>query len=140
MIVHPEDRVADFAKAGSDIISVHAEPSATVHLDRTIQQVSHAGPSNQDAELSTVCWPQRLLPSMVQYGVVWQHFGKVVIPLCCNAACICPHLVSWCVQIKDLGVKAGVVLNPATPIETIQHVIPQVDLILLMSGKSLLEV
>lgn len=38
-------------------------------------------------------------------------------------------------QIKDLGVKAGVVLNPATPIEAIQHVITQVDLILLMSGK-----
>ncbi len=42
----------------------------------------------------------------------------------------------WLVmQIKDLGVKAGVVLNPATPIEAIQHVITQVDLILLMSGK-----
>ena len=41
------------------------------------------------------------------------------------------------VQIKDLGVKAGVVLNPATPIESIQHVITQVDLILLMSGKLL---
>ena len=40
MIVHPEERVADFAKAGSDIISVHAEPAATVHLDRTINQVS----------------------------------------------------------------------------------------------------
>lgn len=38
-------------------------------------------------------------------------------------------------QIKDLGVKAGVVLNPATPLESIQHVIPQVDLILLMSGE-----
>ena len=44
--------------------------------------------------------------------------------------------VCWLsVQIKDLGVKAGVVLNPATPIEAIQHVITQVDLILLMSGK-----
>ena len=41
-------------------------------------------------------------------------------------------------QIKDLGVKAGIVLNPATPLETIQHVIPSVDLILLMSGKLLL--
>lgn len=40
-------------------------------------------------------------------------------------------------QIKDLGVKAGVVLNPATPIESIQHVLTQVDLILLMSGKPL---
>lgn len=39
-------------------------------------------------------------------------------------------------QIKDLGVKAGVVLNPATPLSTIQYVISQVDLILLMSGES----
>lgn len=39
MIVHPEERVADFAKAGSDIISIHAEPAATVHLDRTVNQV-----------------------------------------------------------------------------------------------------
>ena len=43
MIVHPEERVADFAKAGSDIISVHAEPAATVHLDRTINQVGLTG-------------------------------------------------------------------------------------------------
>lgn len=31
--------------------------------------------------------------------------------------------------------KAGVVLNPATPLESIQHVLHQVDLILLMSGE-----
>lgn len=39
MIVEPEQRVADFAKAGADIISIHAEQSATIHLDRTINQV-----------------------------------------------------------------------------------------------------
>lgn len=33
--------------------------------------------------------------------------------------------------------KAGVVLNPATPLESIQHVLHQVDLILLMSGELL---
>jgi ribulose-phosphate 3-epimerase len=73
MIVEPEQRVADFAKAGSDIISVHCEQAATIHLDRVVN------------------------------------------------------------QIKDLGVKAGVVMNPATPLSTIEHVIPHVDLILLMS-------
>ncbi len=40
MIVEPEQRVADFAKAGSDIISVHAEQSATIHLHRVVNQVS----------------------------------------------------------------------------------------------------
>jgi pentose-5-phosphate-3-epimerase len=40
MIVEPELRVADFAKAGADIISVHAEQQSTIHLHRTIGQVS----------------------------------------------------------------------------------------------------
>lgn len=37
--MEPEQRVADFAKAGSDIISVHAEQSATIHLHRVVNQV-----------------------------------------------------------------------------------------------------
>jgi ribulose-phosphate 3-epimerase len=73
MIVEPEQRVADFAKAGADIISVHAEQSATIHLHRVVYQV------------------------------------------------------------KDLGCKAGVVLNPATPLSAIEHVLNDVDLVLLMS-------
>jgi ribulose-phosphate 3-epimerase len=39
MIVEPELRVADFAKAGADIISVHAEQSSTIHLHRAVTQV-----------------------------------------------------------------------------------------------------
>jgi ribulose-phosphate 3-epimerase len=73
MIVEPDQRVADFAKAGADIISVHVESKATTHLDRVIH------------------------------------------------------------QIKDLGCKAGVVLNPATPLSSIEHVLSFVDLVLLMS-------
>lgn len=73
MIVEPELRVADFAKAGADIISVHAEGAATIHLHRTIN------------------------------------------------------------QIKDLGCKAGVVLNPGTPVNVLEYIIEEVDLILVMS-------
>ena len=39
MIVEPEQRVEDFAKAGADILSVHAEQSSTIHLHRVINQV-----------------------------------------------------------------------------------------------------
>jgi len=35
--------------------------------------------------------------------------------------------------IKQKGCKAGLVLNPATPLETIKHVLPQLDMLLLMS-------
>jgi ribulose-phosphate 3-epimerase len=73
MIVEPEKYVADFAKAGADIISVHAEHNASPHLHRTLG------------------------------------------------------------QIKELGKQAGVVLNPSTPLELIEHVLELCDLVLLMS-------
>lgn len=73
MIVEPEKYVANFAKAGADIISVHAEHTASPHLHRT---------------------------------------------LC---------------QIRELGKKSGVVLNPSTPLGIIEHVLDVCDLILIMS-------
>ncbi|SFL59839.1 ribulose-phosphate 3-epimerase [Salibacterium qingdaonense] len=71
MIEKPERYVEDFARAGADILSVHAE--ACPHLHRTIE------------------------------------------------------------QIHEHQMKAGVVLNPATPLSSIQHVLKNVDLILLMT-------
>lgn len=43
MIAEPERYVGDFAKAGADIISVHAETSATTHLHRTLGQIKELG-------------------------------------------------------------------------------------------------
>ncbi len=43
MIVEPERYVADFAKAGADIISVHAESSSTTHLHRTLNLIKELG-------------------------------------------------------------------------------------------------
>lgn len=71
MIEEPDTFIADFAKAGADIITVHQETCR--HLHRTI------------------------------------------------------HL------IKEHGVKAGVVLNPATPAETVKEVLPYLDMVLLMT-------
>ena len=38
-------------------------------------------------------------------------------------------------QIKDKGAKAGVVLNPGTPLDSIDYVLDIVDLVLIMSGE-----
>jgi len=43
MIVEPEQRIEDFAKAGADIISVHCESASTTHLHRTISQIKSFG-------------------------------------------------------------------------------------------------
>ena len=71
MLSNPDQYIADFAKAGADIISVHVE--ACAHLHRTIQ------------------------------------------------------------LIKEHGVRAGVVLNPATPVQHVLPILQEVDLVLQMS-------
>lgn len=71
MIEEPVRYVEEFARAGADIITVHAE--ACRHLDRTVQ------------------------------------------------------------SIRDLGKKAGVALNPATDLSCLTHILPEVDMVLLMT-------
>jgi ribulose-phosphate 3-epimerase len=44
-----------------------------------------------------------------------------------------PHRHRTIQLIKSLGKKAGVALNPATPVEAVQHVLPELDLVLVMS-------
>jgi ribulose-phosphate 3-epimerase len=46
---------------------------------------------------------------------------------------VCPHLHRTIQQIREAGVKPGVALNPSTSLHTVEHVLDQVDLILLMS-------
>jgi len=45
----------------------------------------------------------------------------------------CPHLDRTVRMIQSEGAKAGVVLNPATPLATLEHVLPLLDYVLLMS-------
>ena len=45
----------------------------------------------------------------------------------------CPHLHRTVQQIRELGVRAGVTLNPATPAESLSEILPYVDMVLVMS-------
>ena len=45
----------------------------------------------------------------------------------------CPHLHRTIQQIRELGVKAGVTLNPATPLSALEEILPDVDQVLVMS-------
>lgn len=63
------------------------------------------------------------------------------IPALADAGCdiitvhqeTCTHLHRTIQNIKNHGMKAGVVLNPATPVNTIKHVLGDIDMVLLMS-------
>jgi ribulose-phosphate 3-epimerase len=45
----------------------------------------------------------------------------------------CPHLHRTVQQIKALGAKAGVTLNPSTPLSSLEAILPDVDLVMIMS-------
>jgi ribulose-phosphate 3-epimerase len=45
----------------------------------------------------------------------------------------CPHLHRTVQQIHQAGIRAGVALNPATPVESVAEILPFVDLVLVMS-------
>jgi ribulose-phosphate 3-epimerase len=45
----------------------------------------------------------------------------------------CPHLHRTIQNIKEQGVKAGVALNPATSLTTVEHILEDIDLVLLMT-------
>jgi ribulose-phosphate 3-epimerase len=45
----------------------------------------------------------------------------------------CPHLHRTIQQIKELSLKAGVTLNPGTPLSSLEAILPDVDLVLVMS-------
>jgi ribulose-phosphate 3-epimerase len=46
---------------------------------------------------------------------------------------VCPDLPRTVAKIKALGVKVGVAVNPATPLDTVRHVLADIDLLLVMS-------
>jgi len=46
---------------------------------------------------------------------------------------VCPHLYRTVQQIKEMGLRAGVALNPATPLASVEEILPFVDLALLMT-------
>jgi ribulose-phosphate 3-epimerase len=45
----------------------------------------------------------------------------------------CPHLQRTLAQIKELGAKAGAALNPSTPLSSLEYVLEDLDLVLIMS-------
>ncbi len=67
--------------------------------------------------------PERLIPAFAQAGadIITVHVET------------CPHLHRTVQQIKELGKKAGVTLNPATPLSALEEILPFVDVVLIMS-------
>jgi ribulose-phosphate 3-epimerase len=75
MIVEPEHYVADFAEAGADHLLVHCEPSATIHLHRTLSHIRELG------KVAGVVLNPATPPSQIEYVL---HLCGVILVMTVN--------------------------------------------------------
>jgi len=120
------EQVRDAETAGADWIHVdvmdgHFVPNMTIG-PLVVQALRPITALPLDAHLM-IEKPERLIPAFAEAGVdsVTVHVET------------CPHLHRTICQIKELGIKAGVTLNPATPLVAVEEILPEVDLVLVLS-------
>ena len=135
-ILAPSILSADFTRLGEAVRTVDQSPAQWVHLDimdgqfvpnisygfAVVEVARRCTQKTLDAHLMIV-EPDRYLSRFAKAGadIITVHYEA------------CPHLHRTLQAIRELGVKAGVAINPHTPPELLRDVLPYADLALLMS-------
>ena len=136
LMIAPSILSADFTRLGDEIRAVEAAGADVIHVDvmdghfvpnitigpLVVRAVRAVTDLPVDVHLM-ITDPDRYLKDFIDAGADW-----VTVHV---EACVHLHRTLAC--IKDLGRKAGAVLNPATSLTTLENVLAEVDLVMLMS-------
>lgn len=134
--IAPSILSADFSKLGEEIKDVERGGADYIHVDvmdgHFVPNIT-IGPLIVDAIRPVTKLPldvHLMIEDPDSYIEAFANAGADYITVHAEA---CRHLHRTVHFIKSFGVKAGVVLNPATPVNMIEHVIEDIDMVLLMS-------
>ena len=136
LMIAPSILSADFSRLGEEISQVVACGADVIHVDvmdgHFVPNIT-IGPLVVDAVRKITDAPldvHLMISKPDQYIEDFAAAGADWITVHVEA---CTHLHRTINKIKELGKKAGAVLNPATPLETLEFVLEDMDLVMLMS-------
>ena len=135
-IVAPSILSADFLRLGEAIHMVEESEAEWVHCDimdgHFVPNISYGIPVVKAVRPATkkVVDCHLMIEHPELYVGAFAEAGADMITVHQEA---CTHLDRQVAQIHDLGCKAGVALNPATPVETLVDILHAVDMVLIMS-------
>jgi ribulose-phosphate 3-epimerase len=135
-VLAPSILSADFARLGDEVKETEAGGAGVIHVDvmdgHFVPNISIgtavAGAVRKVTQLPLDCHlmiehPDRYIAEFVEAGADMISVHQEVLP----------HLHRTITLIRGLGAKAGVVLNPSTPLSTLDDILPVADYVLLMS-------
>jgi len=136
MIVSPSVLSCDFGNIERDVKMLHSSDAKWIHIDVMdgvfVPNISFGFPVLEVIRKHTdkVLDVHLMIENPDKYLVNFKNSGADILTVHIEA---CRHLNRTISAIKELGMKAGVALNPHTPVSALEEVIKDLDLVLIMS-------